>query len=31
MGVFMVFEMPLDTPLMPSLRGRAPNPPLIVS
>jgi len=31
MGVFMVLEMPLDMPLTPSLVGRAPKPPLIVS
>ena len=30
-GVFMVFEMPLAIVLMPSLFGRAPKPPLIVS
>ena len=30
-GVFMVLEMPLATVLMPSLLGRAPRPPLIVS
>ena len=31
MGVFIVFEMPLATPVMPSLIGRAPKPPLMVS
>src|SRR5262249_3341125 len=30
-GVFIVLEMPLAMQLMPSLFGRAPNPPLIVS
>ena len=31
MGVFMVLEIPLATVLMPSLLGRAPKPPLMVS
>ena len=30
-GVFMVLEMPLAIALIPSLVGRAPKPPLIVS
>ena len=31
MGVFIVLEIPLAMPVMPSLVGRAPKPPLIVS
>ena len=31
MGVFIVLEIPLAMPLMPSFTGRAPKPPLIVS
>ena len=30
-GVFMVFEIPAQIVLIPSLLGRAPKPPLIVS
>ena len=30
-GVFIVFEMPLEMTLMPSFCGRAPKPPLTVS